>query len=164
MIVRSCTPRSRSTVAAVWRASWSRPSRTPGSLEQLLPVVPVSTRVQRSTNLVTEDPPLVNPQLSGRPSLHRLSFSVVPKQVEHRCRQRDHPAASTRPSRSLIGLAVEDDKHAGGNPIDHSRNAYDRGHSGDQIGGVRSSSWPGSQHPRGRGRREALSSFVGSLA
>ena len=58
------------------------------SLEQLLPVVPVSTRVQRSTNLVTEDPPFVNPQLSGRPSLDRLSFSVVPKQVEHRCRQR----------------------------------------------------------------------------
>src|SRR5215207_110315 len=66
------------------------------SLEQLLPVVPVSTRVQRSTNLVTEDPPFVNPQLSGRPSLDRLSFSVVPKQVEHRFRQWDHPAASTR--------------------------------------------------------------------
>ena len=32
MIVRSCTPRSRSTVAAVWRASWSRPSRTPAAL------------------------------------------------------------------------------------------------------------------------------------
>jgi len=46
------------------------------SLEELLPVVPVSTRLQRSANLVTEDPPLVNPQLSGRPSLDRLSFSV----------------------------------------------------------------------------------------
>ena len=40
------------------------------------------------TNLVTEDPPLATPQLSGRPSLDRLSFSVVPEQVEHRCRQR----------------------------------------------------------------------------
>lgn len=69
------------------------------SLEQLLPVVPVSTRVQRSTNLITKDPPLVNPQLSGRPSLDRLSFSVVPKQVEHRFRQWDHPAPSTRLSR-----------------------------------------------------------------
>ena len=66
------------------------------SLEQLFPVVPVSTRVQRSTNFVSEDPPFVNPQLRGRPSLDRLSFGVVPKQVEHRFRQRDHPAASTR--------------------------------------------------------------------
>ena len=32
MIVRSCTPRSKSSVAAVWRASWSRPSRTPAAL------------------------------------------------------------------------------------------------------------------------------------
>ena len=29
MIVRSCTPSSRRSVAAVWRASWRRPSRTP---------------------------------------------------------------------------------------------------------------------------------------
>jgi hypothetical protein len=70
------------------------------SLEQLLPVVSVSTRVQRSTNLIAKDPPpFVNRQLSGRPSLDRLGFSVVPKQVEHRFRQWDHPAASTRLSR-----------------------------------------------------------------
>jgi hypothetical protein len=36
-------------------------------------------------------------------------------------------------SRSLIGLAIKDDLYAGGNPIDHSCNTYDRGHGGDQI-------------------------------
>ena len=41
----------------------------PRSLEQPLPVVPVSAWVQRSTNLVTEDSTLVNAQLSGCPSL-----------------------------------------------------------------------------------------------
>jgi hypothetical protein len=35
---------------------------------------------------------------------------------------------------SLIGLAVEDDKDAGGKPIDHSRNTYNRGYGGDDIG------------------------------
>ena len=72
------------------------------SLEQLLPVIPVSARVQRSTNLVAEDPPIVNPELSGRPSLDSLSFSVVPEQLEHGSWQRDHPAASTRLSRVEI--------------------------------------------------------------
>ena len=99
MIVRSCTPREqehrRSGVARVVESAIPYS----GSLEQLLPVVPVSTRVQRSTNLITKDPPFVNPQLSGRPSLDRLSFSVVPKQVEHRFRQWDRPSASTRLSR-----------------------------------------------------------------
>ena len=35
---------------------------------------------------------------------------------------------------SLIGPAIEDHKRAGGKPIDHSRNTYDRGHRGDLIG------------------------------
>ena len=34
----------------------------------------------------------------------------------------------------IIGLAIEDHKRAGGNPIDHSRNTHERGHRGDQIG------------------------------
>jgi hypothetical protein len=38
------------------------------------------------------------------------------------------------PSRSLIGLAIENNEYAGGNPIDHCRTSYDRGHGGDQIG------------------------------
>jgi hypothetical protein len=35
--------------------------------------------------------------------------------------------------RSLIGLAVDHDQNAGGNPIDHSRDANNRGHGSDQI-------------------------------
>ena len=69
------------------------------SLEQLLPVVSVGARVQRTAKLVAEDPTLVNPQLSRSPSLDCLNFSMVPEKLEHGYRQRDHPAASTRLSR-----------------------------------------------------------------
>ena len=80
-----------------------------------------------------------------------------------RVESHNHQRAAV-PVPSLVwGFAVEDDMHASGNPIDHSRDTYDRGHGGDQIG-EEASSRPAPQHPRGRGRREAISSFVCSLA
>ena len=45
-----------------------------------------------------------------------------------------HDVPSGFRSRSLIGLAVDNDKNAGGDPIDHSSNTYDRGHGGENIG------------------------------
>jgi hypothetical protein len=58
MIARSVTPRSSSTVAAVWRASWSRASRTPASATSFFQRSQ-SVRGLSAAGLVGEDPPLM---------------------------------------------------------------------------------------------------------
>jgi hypothetical protein len=65
---------------------------------------------------------------------------MVPKEVpahQHARGAHAHGHARARMksvSLFIIGLAIEDHKRAGGNPIDHSRNTHERGHRGDQIG------------------------------
>ncbi len=52
----------------------------------------------------------------------------------------------------IIGLAIEDHKRAGGNPIDHSHNTHERGHRGDQIGDCSRHAGPRAQRPGARCR------------
>lgn len=106
---------------------------------------------------------MLDSHVAHDPTHDSISTRRTRTQVARSSRVTRSPARRGPGPLASLGFAVEDDMHASGNPIDHSRDTYDRGHGGDQIG-EDASSRPVPQHPRGRGRREAISSFVCSLA
>ena len=103
MTTRGCTPSDSSSVAAVCRPSWRRTSRTPASLQQGLPCLPVGLPLDRPPVGLREDEVVVLPEGTGGDALLELGGSVGPQGVDElewaapRCGGFARPWAPRRP-------------------------------------------------------------------